>query len=52
MRVVLSDDAKKTAARLVLVSALKAVFKNALHLLGVSAPDRMEAPAAEDGAED
>jgi arginyl-tRNA synthetase len=39
---VISDDPRKTAARLYLVWALKQTLRNALQLLGVSAPDRME----------
>jgi arginyl-tRNA synthetase len=39
---VISDDARKTAARLYLVWALKQTLRNALQVLGVSAPDRME----------
>ncbi|HEY6050648.1 MAG TPA: arginine--tRNA ligase, partial [Thermoanaerobaculia bacterium] len=41
---VISDDPKKTAARLYLVWALKQTLANALAVLGVSAPDRMDAP--------
>ena len=39
---VISDDRPKTLARLFLIAAMKQVFANALALLGVSAPDRME----------
>jgi arginyl-tRNA synthetase len=39
---VISDDARKTAARLYLVWALKQTLRNALALLGVSAPERMD----------
>jgi arginyl-tRNA synthetase len=39
---VISDDARKTAARLYLVWALKQTLRNGLQVLGVSAPDRME----------
>jgi arginyl-tRNA synthetase len=39
---VISDDARKTAARLYLVWALKQTLRNALQVLGVSAPDTME----------
>ncbi|HMC33440.1 MAG TPA: DALR anticodon-binding domain-containing protein, partial [Myxococcales bacterium] len=39
---VISDDARKTAARLYLVWAIKQTLRNALALLGVSAPERME----------
>jgi len=45
---VLSDDPQKTTARLFLVWAVKQTLANALAVLGVSAPDRMEAPAAEE----
>ena len=51
LRVIRADDVELTQARLVLVAALKTVFKNALNLLGVSAPDWMEAPSAEESAE-
>ncbi|MDR0966116.1 MAG: arginine--tRNA ligase [Myxococcales bacterium] len=44
LRVIRADAVELTQARLVLVAALKTVFANALHLLGVSAPDWMEAP--------
>lgn len=39
---VISDDPDKTAARLFLIASMKQVFANALALLGVSAPERME----------
>ena len=45
---VISDDPRKTSARLFLVWALKQTLANALAVLGVSAPDRMEAPAEEE----
>lgn len=38
---VISDDPRKTSARLFLVSCAMRVFANALALLGVSAPERM-----------
>ena len=41
---VISDDPRKTAARLYLVWAVKQTLANALAVLGVSAPDRMDAP--------
>jgi arginyl-tRNA synthetase len=41
---VISDDARKTAARLYLVWALQQTLANALSVLGVSAPERMDAP--------
>ena len=45
---VISDDPAKTAARLYLVWATRQVMKNALAVLGVSAPERMDAPPAEE----
>jgi len=45
---VISDDPRKTTARLFLVWAVKQTLANALAVLGVSAPDRMDAPAAEE----
>jgi arginyl-tRNA synthetase len=45
---VISDDVRKTSARLFLVWAVKQTLANALAVLGVSAPDRMESPAAEE----
>jgi arginyl-tRNA synthetase len=45
---VISDDPRKTAARLFLVWALKQTLANALAVLGVSAPDRMDAAAVEE----
>jgi arginyl-tRNA synthetase len=45
---VIGDDPRKTAARLFLVWALKQTLANALAVLGVSAPERMEAPAVEE----
>jgi arginyl-tRNA synthetase len=45
---VISDDPAKTTARLFLVWAVKQTLANALAVLGVSAPDRMDAPAAEE----
>jgi len=38
---VISDDPRRTAARLFLIACCKRVFGNALALLGVSAPERM-----------
>ena len=49
---VISADAQKTAARLYLVWSVKQTLANALGLLGVSAPDRMDLPEAEAGAAD
>jgi len=43
---VISDDAAKTRARLVLTSALKQVIGNALRILGVNAPEQMVTLAA------
>ncbi|GAC1336167.1 MAG: arginine--tRNA ligase [Myxococcales bacterium] len=40
---VISEDPRKTAARLYLVWAVQRTLANALSVLGVSAPDRMEA---------
>ena len=45
---VISDDARKTAARLFLVWAMKQTLANALAVLGVEAPERMDAPAEEE----
>jgi arginyl-tRNA synthetase len=45
---VLSDDAVKTQARLALVVALKLALGNALHTLGVSAPDEMHRVVVEE----
>jgi arginyl-tRNA synthetase len=39
--VVVSDDEPLSFARLALVEAVRQVVKNALHLLGVEAPERM-----------
>ena len=39
---ILKGDPQQIAARLILVQALRQVLRNALGLLGVSAPDRME----------
>jgi arginyl-tRNA synthetase len=43
---VVSDDVEKSAARLYLVMQVKQVLFNALALLGVSAPERMESDRA------
>ena len=45
---VLSDDHVKTQARLALVMALKQTLANALHTLGVSAPDEMRREVVEE----
>jgi arginyl-tRNA synthetase len=47
-----SWDHDKTAARLVWVRAIRAVYASALDALGVSAPDRMDLPQAEADAAD
>ena len=44
---VISDDQRKTAARLLLVWAVQQTLANGLRVLGVSAPDRMDAAEAE-----
>lgn len=45
---ILGGDPGLIQARLILVQALRQVLRNALGLLGVSAPDRMESPGTED----
>ena len=40
-RRVVSEDAKLTTARMVLVDAIQTVIRNGLELLGVSAPESM-----------
>jgi arginyl-tRNA synthetase len=45
---VISDDPRKTSARLFLVWAVKQTLANALAVLGVSAPERMDAPPEEE----
>lgn len=45
---ILGGDPDLVRARLILVLALRQVLRNALGLLGVSAPDRMESPATEE----
>jgi arginyl-tRNA synthetase len=47
---VISDDKRKTAARLYLVWAVKQTLANALRVLGVAAPDRMDAPEGDEVA--
>jgi arginyl-tRNA synthetase len=47
----LKGDPGAIRARLILVQALRQVLSNALGLLGVSAPDRMESPEGEGEAE-
>lgn len=44
---VISDDPIKTQGRLAMVAALKQTLKSAFGILGVSAPDYMEAPPEE-----
>lgn len=44
---VISDDVLKTQGRLAMVAALKQTLKAAFNMLGVSAPDYMEAPPEE-----
>ena len=48
---VLIDDPAVRSARLVLTNAARIVLRNGLTLLGVEAPERMERPAPDDGAE-
>ena len=45
---ILKGDPPRVQARLILVLALRQVLRNALGLLGVSAPDRLELPAAQE----
>jgi arginyl-tRNA synthetase len=45
---IISDDAEKTQGRLALVAALKQTLKSAFGILGISAPEYMESPPAED----
>jgi arginyl-tRNA synthetase len=45
---VISDDPRKTRARILLVWATQQALANGLRVLGVSAPDRMDAPVAEE----
>lgn len=42
---IISEDKEKTKARLCLVFALKQTIFNALHFIGISAPDRMDVSA-------
>jgi arginyl-tRNA synthetase len=44
---VISDDKEMTRARLLMCRGLQVVLRNALGILGVEAPERMEAPEAE-----
>ena len=49
---VISDDPRKTTARLYLVWAIGQALRNGLAVLGVSAPDRMDSPPAGDDVVD
>lgn len=49
---IVSDDPEKRDARLFLVDCVRIVLRNALTLLGVSAPDRMYAPVGAEGDEE
>lgn len=44
---IISDDVDKTQGRLAMVAALKQTLKSAFLILGVDAPEHMEAPAEE-----
>ncbi len=47
---VINVDPVKTQGRLAMVAALKQTLKNAFAILGISAPEHMDAPEAEDAA--
>jgi arginyl-tRNA synthetase len=47
---IVSDDLEKTQGRLALVAALKQTLQNAFGLLGISAPEHMQAPADDEVA--
>jgi arginyl-tRNA synthetase len=47
-----SWDFGKTGARLAWIDAIRTVYASALELVGVSAPERMERPPAEEAAQD
>ncbi len=49
---VISEDPRKTTARLYLVWAIRQALANGLSILGVSAPDRMDSPPAGDDVVD
>ena len=49
---IVSDNPLERDARLFLVDSLRIVLRNALDLLGVTAPERMYSPADEDEGED
>jgi arginyl-tRNA synthetase len=44
---IISDDAEKTQGRLALVAALKQTLQSAFKILGIDAPEHMEAPPEE-----
>ncbi|MBL8924221.1 MAG: arginine--tRNA ligase [Myxococcaceae bacterium] len=44
---IISDDGEKTQGRLAMVAALKQTLKSAFGILGIDAPEYMEAPAEE-----
>ncbi len=46
---IISDDKEKTQGRLALVAALKQTLASAFGILGISAPEHMEAPPEEEG---
>ena len=48
---IVSDDADKTRARLLMVLAMRQVLRNGMGVLGVSAPDYMEAVESTDGGD-
>ncbi|MFH1811107.1 MAG: arginine--tRNA ligase [Pseudomonadota bacterium] len=48
---ILSDDTQKTQARLGLVNALRQVLRNALEVLGVAAPEQMDAVVQDEDQE-
>lgn len=48
---VISDDVDKTQGRLALVAALKHTLHSAFGLLGITAPEHMQAPADDDAIE-
>ena len=49
MSPIISDDREKTQGRLAMVAALKQTLHSAFGLLGISAPEYMEAPPDEEG---
>jgi arginyl-tRNA synthetase len=44
---IISDDAEKTQGRLAMVAALKHTLFSAFDILGIQAPEQMEAPPEE-----